>query len=243
MSELIEKIDDYLMERLPKADQAEFEQQIESDPELAAKVQEQRQVLHAVELMGDAEMKAQIGEAIRNRNQQSAKIRPINWKRGLAIAASVALLVFAYFFYTNPASNDAMYANYYETYNISAGSRSDNMGQEISAATSAYKAKNYQQALTQFEAIYAATQDTKWLLAQGLSQMELQQFDAALNSFQPLIQQKDPLYLEQALWYAALCHLKNSNTAQSQALLEQLLAQPSSFQATEAEALLKELRK
>ena len=83
---------------------------------------------------------------------------------------------------------------------------------DLQTAMQLYESGNYSQALVLFEKILTADSTRIGLnLYSGISQMEIEKYQEANNSFHKIIDNNYILYLEQAEWYLAFCYLMTDN--------------------------------
>ena len=76
----------------------------------------------------------------------------------------------------------------------------------------------------------------------GICQLELSNYNEAIQIFEQLIQDEDPLYLNHARWYTALAQLKLNQVDLCKAQLEILIASSQSAYKQQAQKLLAELK-
>ena len=235
-------IDEYLLNRLEGPALTAFEQQMSQDKALADEVALQRQLLAAVDALGDLRMKERVQRIHKTEmerptpNQESKKTG--KWA---ILVVLLLLTAFGLWMVLRPKQQAPaqLYAAYYEPYDLSFGSRSTDAEQLLADAGTRYKAGNYAQALPLFEKAFANTpNDSKTRLAIGICQMEIGEFDQALTHFNALINANDPIFGEQAIWYAALAHLHKNNTEDCKKLLETLVKEPDSKYYEKAAQLL-----
>ncbi|MCD4745072.1 MAG: tetratricopeptide repeat protein [Bacteroidales bacterium] len=148
------------------------------------------------------------------------KSRPIkniihNFKLLYFAGAAIILLIIGCFFYfynnNKIYTNEELFSMYYEPYLTIAGVRSeinDHSYKIYSDAIHKYSQKDYQNAIKLFSRLVEKNNNnTASHLYLGISYMETQKFNKAIESFQYIIEQNDLLYIQQAEWYLALCYL------------------------------------
>jgi tetratricopeptide (TPR) repeat protein len=80
-------------------------------------------------------------------------------------------------------------------------------------ALTAYQKEDYEKALTLFEEVLELDQSRmETNLMTGVSNMELDEYEEASNSFRKVINHNDNLFIEQAEWYIGFCYIKTENT-------------------------------
>lgn len=240
-----EKIEAYILDQLNKNERKAFEAEMQQNTELQNKVNEQRQVLQMINALRDQERAEQISHVIADqRDVILLKDRiGVSWKMISAIAAVIGLLVIAYFGFLREtsSSSDRLFSDYYVTYSISAGNRGEGELDELKNAIRLFKQNSFEAAQSQFETIYEKTNNTKWLLVEGICLMEIGQYKDAVKKMEGIVAKSQDLYHEQALWYSALCRLKLEEIANCKKLLQQLIAIPESYKLSEAKSLIKDL--
>ncbi|MEM9820529.1 MAG: hypothetical protein AAF985_05635 [Bacteroidota bacterium] len=246
-----EQIDQYLMGQLQGESLRLFEQQLEGDPDLANEVKERRKSLDVLEDIGDLQLKERI-QNIHNRvlDQQPAststeksigRIRPLyTW---LALAASVLLLLAAGMWWSTTPTPDAqqLFAQHYEAYPISFTSRAGENDTKLADASRYYREGAFEKVIGPLESVLADSINTKAKLALGIAELELNHFAKAIQHFDDLINAKDPLYEEQALWFKALTYLKQNDLDNCAQQLKQLDQDRFSFKRQAALDLLEKL--
>ena len=244
-----EQIDQYLMGQLQGENLRSFERQMESDPDLAQEVADRRKSLDILEDLGDLQLKKRI-KVIHNKvvgssereatPEKVTKVRPLY--RWIAVAATFLLLISAFLWWSNRAlDNQQLFAQHYEPYNISFTNRSADVDTRLADASRLYKNGNFQQVIGLLESYLQDTTNTKATLALGIAAIELNHYDKAIQYFDQLIEAKDPLYEEQAIWYKALTYLKQDDAANCKTQLNLLTQERFSFRKADAQQLLNQL--
>lgn len=240
----IERIDRFLRGEMDKAEAQAFERALSENPELQQKMKIQQELVSYIDLMGDQEVLANIRkvEGI-YRSRKEGAIKKMPWLRPALIAASVAILLFAGWWFLTPSSEpDVLYANFYQPYELSFSSRDGGNAETLLAASTAYNAEDYAQAITAFQSLPPELQTSKVKLAIGISQMELSSFEEAQSLFDQIISVEDPLFMDQALWYKALSLLKQDELEQAKGVFQQLKDDTSSIFNADAAKLLYRLQ-
>ncbi len=169
---------------------------------------------------------------------EEAAAKPSIIKRLLpfaTLAAAAALLLFLFL----PDKNDRLFDNYFEAEKVL--NTHDEIGSltDFEKAINQYKGKNYQKAIPLFEKSLSEKPDNPWgLVFKGCAQMELNQIDEAMNTFQQLYTKHND-YTDMASWYLALCHLKKGEHTQTKNLLKSISPNETYFE--KARQLLKAL--
>jgi tetratricopeptide (TPR) repeat protein len=239
-------IDEYLLNRLDGEELKAFEQLLAQDESLMKEVIERRQLLSAMEIVGDLQMKERVKRIHLAEIGRSDKPPANTNKRKWAFALVLLLIAsLAIWWVMRPKAQTPpqLYAQYYQPYDLNFGTRNTDASQALAEAGGLYKSGKYAEALPLFEqALTANPADSKARLALGICQLELGQYDQALAQFNALMDANDPLFGEQAIWYAAMVRLQQGNVAETKALLEKLVAEsPESALSGDAKHLLNEL--
>ena len=179
----------------------------------------------------DAEMKA------------SPRRRIFTWK--YAVAASILILmVGSLVFFLSKPNSDELYASYYEKYESSVGTRSDGPANadELVQAILEYDKGNYEVALNQFNEILKndATNTTARFFA-GVSYIELQKFDKAIDNLWKVVNKNDAVFIEQAEWYISLCFIKTNQQEQASVFLTRICKR-NGYYKVKAQDLLNKLK-
>ncbi|MBK8562955.1 MAG: tetratricopeptide repeat protein [Saprospiraceae bacterium] len=221
-------IDEYLLNRLDGEELKAFEQLLAQDESLMNEVIERRQLLSAMEMVGDLQMKERVKRIhlteIGRIEKPPVTTNPRKW-----IFAFVLLLIasLAIWWVMRPKAQTPpqLYAQYYQPYDLNFGTRNMDANQALAEAGGLYKSGKYAEALALFEqALTANPADSKARLALGICQLELGQYDQALAQFNALMDANDPLFGEQAIWYAAMTKLQQEDIVGCKALLEGILS-------------------
>jgi tetratricopeptide (TPR) repeat protein len=221
-------IDEYLLNRLDGEELKAFEQLLSQDESLMKEVTEHKQLLSAMEMVGDLQMKARVKRIHLAEIGRSEK-PPANTNTRKWIFAFVLLLIasLAIWWVMRPKAQTPpqLYAQYYQPYDLNFGTRNTDASQALAEAGGLYKSGKYAEALPLFEqALTANSADSKARLALGICQLELGQYDQALAQFNALMDANDPLFGEQATWYAAMTKLQQEDIVGCKALLEGILS-------------------
>ena len=237
-----QQIENYLLGLLTEAERKALEAQLEQQPELKEELKIQQLILDQVEAIGDRAMKKKLLaiKAKRKIKGGGSRLRTL-FRLGIA-AAVVATLVIAYSLLSSPPDPQQLFADHYEAYPLPFASRE--VGEEeIARLGGLYRQKNYQAALPLIEQLLITNpQDSRLLLARGICQLNLGELKESIKSFNLLINQQDPLYLDQARWYSALAWLKLDQPAESEKILTIIAEDPEAFYHQKAKELLKDLK-
>ena len=239
----IDKIDEYLSGRMKGKTLISFEQQLQNDADLQKAVQERKELLVAVNALGDIHMKERAKRIHKIATGSSTKIRRIPLWRYAAAAVVFLAICFGIWFWLQPSSPTDLYVNYYEPYTLSFSTRDLTADQQLSQASELYKKGDFENTLPVLEELLTKDVRNKdrIRLAAGICQMELNNDGEALSYFQNLINNTSSPYNEQGLWYAGLLSLRSEDVSAAKQFLQQLTLDADSFKAEEAKKILSRL--
>ena len=242
--EHMEQIEAYLSNTLKGEALKNFEAKLKADPELAKEVEFQKELHTALEDQDAFSLEntlLEIRDEIKTESlPPGAKVVPFYMRyRPVAAAAALLLLVAAvYLLWPTPQSN--LYAQFFEPYPNYLTTRSDASDTEatLNEAILQYKNGDYENALSNLQQLLSGNPNqTDLLFYAGICQMETDQAQAAINSFQQVIAQEGNNYYTPAKWYLALTYVKDQNFDEAKIILNDLITQNGDF-SQEAKALL-----
>lgn len=217
----LEYIDDYFKgAQVPEATK-EFEQKIESDPAFAEEVAFYLAAAGALKQQADAERKERFRTL-----QPVTVIRPMRrWH--IASAAAVLVVAVSAFLLFNGQPGMQQLATSYMEDELSVVGVTMGRSDSLQSARQYYNEKKFAQSLAVSEALVLAyPQSEDALKNAGLSALQLQQYDKALQYFSRLEQQ--PLRVNPGKFYRALTLMKRNDPGDedaAKALLQQVVAQ------------------
>ncbi len=180
-------------------------------------------------------------DKVQNKFQESPKKKVFTKRIIYLSAAMIALLFTVYTLIPKSISNQDLYFAYIQKDKLpSLISRSTNetdlvIGQEY------FENKNYKESLRIFKKEFenSNVKNANIYLYIGISQIELNQFENAENTFDLLIN-SDLIDAPKGKWYKALLYLKNNQTEKTKRLLQEIVNEKS-FNYILAEKLLIEI--
>lgn len=191
-------------------------------------------------------------QAVRNLNAQlesrrsgnsDSKVIPL-YKRPLFkwVAAVVLIaLVMASLLLGGKRSPETLYAQYIDLDDVPSLTSRSNEDSLLTNFETVFKAGNYRQFITEVETISnREDENASLLIYKGLSYLELNNAEAALNSFDDLIE-SDLLDAPRGYWFKALAFLKTGQSEKAREVL-QLLVEADSYKAEEAAEILQKLK-
>ncbi len=236
-------IDEYLSGRMKGEPLISFEQQLQNDADLQRAVQERKDLLVAVNALGDIQMKERARRIHETVMKPEANVRRLSVWHYAAAAVAIIAIGIAIWLWAQPPSPSELYAQYYEPYSLSFSARGLDADQQLSKASELYKNEDYENTLPVLEELLTKEVNNKdrVRLAAGICQMELGKNNEALSYFQNLISNTNSPYYEQGLWYAALLSLRSNDISSAKKYLQQLTLDVDSFNYEEAEIILSKL--
>lgn len=173
----------------------------------------------------------------------SMSIARSNVRRWMALAASLALIAAAIWFFKQPSEQPALATPTYDHYAQHAPLSLTVMGNTEQAKTeaeSAFKQKDYARALAALNQVLATEPaNIKATFYRGICQLELRRPSVARAVFIPLATGNSALR-EDAAWYVALTYLQENNLAACRAALEKIAAGEAHYE--QAQEILKGLQ-
>ena len=225
-AQLLDKIEKYLNGEMTSQDEAQFDAEIEQNPELAAAVDNFGVANDAIELLIEDNLRAELNNLKAeesgsqasnvvsiNKNKPVARMRSL--RSYLAAAASVALLLgffgmnWAGDNYSDTALGEEMYSGY-DLPNVRSG---NNTLHPFSEGLTAFQNKNYNQAVQFFKGI--VVDDPRYAEAQfylGHALLESDYYGEAATQFEKVASLNDVRYTENAEWYQIVAQLSSGET-------------------------------
>ena len=153
-------------------------------------------------------------------NRKTVKLIPFR-KYLFPAAAVVLLLIISILVIPNISGSNqkALFAEYFEPIPpINGITRGENELNPETIAFTYYQTKDYELAIEAFRKTSLSSNEKN--LYTGISNMELEHFDLAINNFQEIINGEDVRFKTEANWYLALCYLfiKEADLLESQLL-------------------------
>ncbi len=229
----LNRFDKYLKGKLPEVEMESFTKEIVKD------------------YFEEDALKKKWNTILENENHLHTKddkvhsIRPRKWKPfllgGLAAAASVLLLLFAWFSYEEKPNHKKLLAAYISVPFQESISRKGPVEELQNQALEFYYTKDYLKAATTFEKINELDQSRNWIFYIGLCQLYQKNASAAIEYFNQSLLHSDQVYQIESHWYLGLAYTMNNDLAAAKKHLE-IVATHSEYEnawnVQEAKALL-----
>ncbi len=227
----IQQIEAYMNEKMSSEEKADFEKKLEQDQTLAHDVQLYRLEKRAAQLLLEEEFSAQIRQYRQGKSTDDSidhrSTKPIVslWKRRLAVAASILILIAAstLFWSSSNYSNSALVSAQFQ-YDFSGITRNIQHNNDNNAvlgqATKLFKADDIQEAIALLNATSASDStfiETQYYLGQLYYRQ--QEFSKAVDRFDKVLASNDFRFREQAEWYLILSMLADGQTGDSFTIL------------------------
>jgi tetratricopeptide (TPR) repeat protein len=237
---------------------SEFLKRIQDDPELAAEVELSKEIddflvkdkerIELWEQLDSIYYKLKAEGKLSTRENQKKKSRPIFHIKWYHAAASIVILigVSAVLYFTfRPSLNERLYSEYFKSYEYTTTVRSgnqDHQKNQMQSALDEYNDEDFKTAWTMFKDISDKNKkNAKAYFFRGMSAMEINELDDAIASFNNVIKHETSLYIDQAIWYQALCYLKKDDSANALKQLSKVVESNGNHK-DEAEVIIEKLK-
>ena len=226
-----------------------FEKELDSNSDLQSELKLQKELNEALgqDDILDLREKLNVIHEMVDPEPKRKKIKKTlseNWA-GIA-AASVVILVAIGFLLSNSINpvqtGEELFDQYYEPYIVPTNYRSaTDINNVFHKALVEYGNQDYQKALLLFEKVLLKDESRMDVtLLTGISNLEIENYNSANNSFQKVINHDDNLFIEQAGWYLALCYLKTGELEKANLQFEKMITDNSLYKVA-AEDILNKL--
>lgn len=153
----------------------------------------------------------------------------------ISIAASIFLVASSVFYFTK--GEESLFDQYYSSYpnyELTTTRSEENLSNR-GMAYAAYDAGDYEVAIEEFNKLEVLAASDYFF--RGASYIQIKNLDAALADFKRVVEGEDVNYIDAALWYSALIHIKQGNKETAIPILQKLSTGRSEFASTSAELL------
>ena len=226
-------IERYVRQELTESETRDMEALLSTDKALRLELALHREVHHALHNADRAAFEAQLKEADHDyfSGMQSVS-EPTLWRRYLAAAAAVALLLTAAIaLYVRNGKPDAgeLFVAYYETYEMPGQLRSDDSSASththLEQAMACYEKREFTRSADYFSlALNEHPNNMTALFLRGVSYLETDKAEFAIRDFQNVIAGGDNLFMSQSRWYLALSYLKQDKINEARQVLNAMPA-------------------
>lgn len=243
-----EMIHAYLDGTLEETERTAFEEAMEKDELLRKEVDLHRDVDQALAETDILNLRGKL-KTIHERvtdPEKGTRILRMKPRHAIAAVAAVALLLIGSAFVFNMIRNPSMspeqiYEMYYQPDDavmVMRSGNTDNNESMLVEALRKYENEDFEGALKLFK------KDKSNLMVHfysGLAYMEIEHFNEAIRSFQTILDDKQNLFIEQAMWYQGLCYIRIGQTEKAREVFSELNTPGSSYKA-KVEFILKNLK-
>lgn len=242
--EKLEKIIKYLDGDLIYEEKLQLEAEVSCNADLKQKL---NTVAEINAIISDYEMVSfvsNLNKLKKHRNQNKIVLLTNSWisNKKILVAASISILLLISFllvFHSKP-NNDNLFSQYYTRYDASLITRGESDVDDLTVAIQLYDRKKYVEAISKFsQLIKLNNQNTAAHFFIGISYMETNTFDKAIENLNTVIAQKDSAFIEHAEWYLALCFLKINKLHNAKTIINQIASGNSFYQPKALELLHK----
>ena len=240
----------YLDNELSEKELSGFEQELKASPELMVDLDLYREVDEAIADTEVLDFRAQLTDLREETRKSENGKRVFRFTRPWHYAASAALaLLVAIGLATvlgRPLSNKDLFAKYMKPYELVLTNRSiDNDATTLmmNRAQEYFNKGDYESAINYYdEVLQINSNKMEAAFYKGESQMGMNQYAEANESFTTVIEHNDNLYVQKAEWYQAGCLLAMDQTELARRKFASIAANSSHFYRKDAEKILKRMK-
>lgn len=241
-----------------------FENRLANDKAFAEKVARETSILEGIQQVGEqntrAELKKVEGELeqegffdTKEKQEKTGRVISLFGRRAMAIAASIALLIGAYFFWdingnfsstNNLVAYEDVLTPEIDKEIVNPGFASDEEQlKALKECMKLYKAKQYEKAIPDFEQhLNKYPDELEAPLYLGISYLMNNQNTKAKNSLQKLANSPNTELTDEAQWYLANAHIRLDERDDAKALLQALSNNANASFQQDAKKLLEQLK-
>lgn len=164
--------------------------------------------------------------------------------RNAAVFAGFLMIASYFIFNGNSLSDDEIFNRYYKSYEITTASRSAEgiTNSDYIMAMEYYNVHDYRNAALYFNKVLI--NDPKYIestMLKGVSNFEGKNYPEAQISFSEVIEDNNNLFIEDARWYLALCHIKTNDMDKAVNQLK-LIGKSESIYSRDARKILRRIK-
>ena len=235
------QIDNYLSGKMDESTLTQFKRDLANDQDLADEVKEHELAVHVVIAINDRSLRAQVQRIHQKEKRLPKKDRRIWFWTALAAAAACFVFILYPSQKKSPTPDD-LFFTYYTTSKVSFGSRDANGNKQLIEAGSAFTKGEFSEALPLFHNALSSQPDhPKILLAIASCHLELDQPDLAISYLNKIIDQRNPLYHEEATWYKLMTYLKLNNSDEAIVVAQSIMEKANGWNREKALRILETL--
>lgn len=234
-------IDAFLKGQLKDEQLNHFNRELLADPELAFEVEKQKEVVDGLTVLGNDAFRQKLRNIQTEVEQEEKnKLRQLKTLKWMGVAASVlfSLALLSWLLFSGSNKQEKIYASQYSTPTLSSNVRGAESNQEIIKGIELFEAAKYSQSIQVLSSQdHSSSISGQGLFALATSYMEVEDFDNAILTFQKVIEQNDPFYINSAKWYTALAYLRIDKEQEAINILNNLKEQDHSFRSNAEKVL------
>jgi tetratricopeptide (TPR) repeat protein len=242
-TEIDQLIDKQILGTISSDEAKKLELSIEQNPELKKDIELRRDLAKSLQYMEQETLKTMLEKI----HQEEIVTKGGTGFKPWIIYALVSFLLLlagvSYLLLSKPSKTEQgpqYFAQNYSTYIPSIGERGADEESEL-AFLSYYQEKKYDKVLDLIKDETEALTAEEQLMA-GISALETEQVDLAIQYFDSIIESEDYFFVDHAAWYKALALLKKNDLPAAMPLLEGLTQSPSKDHYQEAQKLLNQIQ-
>lgn len=241
----------YLDNELSESELSRFEQELSVSPELMVDLDLFREVDEAISDTEVLDFRSQLSSLREETHRSDSGRRVFRFSRPWHYAASAALaLLVAIGLATvlgRPLSNNDLFVKYMKPYELVLTNRSiesDLVKVIMNKAEVAFMQGDFEEAVFYFgEVLEKDPAKVEADFSIGVSNMGLQKYVDASESFDKVIQHDDNLFIQKAEWFQAGCLLAMDETDRARRQLIKIAQEDKHFYNHEAEKILKRMKR
>ncbi|MFC1734050.1 tol-pal system YbgF family protein [candidate division KSB1 bacterium] len=241
-----EHIENFLDDRLKGPELEMFESRLAVDKDFSELVNNFKTAIEGIRLSGRNDLKKKL-EAIHEKEIQpnGSKIVRIKWYwTAASIIIVLAAALFVSLILNSKVSNEKLYSQYFVSQQVDNNTRANDQLFDTNyiLAFEYYNKGDYSNAINVFTDLIATDPVNMELhFYQGISFMEISNFERAIESFEYIIDQKGIIFMKTAKWYLGLCYLKNNENKKARTFFEVIASDTLSPNASKAERILQKM--
>ncbi len=176
-----------------------------------------------------------------NRKEKSPRKKTYFYYISSVIAIAAMFTLFYFTFMQSLSATDA-FEQYHDWSTLPTFQTKSDSINSLPLARALFKEEKYNEALTVFKSYTTKHEySPKVALYIGVSQLELQQYSEAIQTFD-FLKNSDAIDHHKAYWYTTLLYLKQNDTENAKQTLEILVQNPNYYNYEKAQKLLKKLK-
>jgi tetratricopeptide (TPR) repeat protein len=228
-----------------------FTKELDGNLELQEELKLHKKINKAISDYDAIDLEAQLDNIYNENYKPLKKSIHISKRSGKVVfGASAVLIVMALlttgitYLVNRSVSTDEIIAAYYQPaeMNMSFRAAEDVVDSDLRTAMLYYENHDYEKAIALFERILKDDDSRIGLnLYSGISHMEIEQYAAANENFQRIIDHKANAFIESAEWYLGLCYLMTEEEQKATEIFTRIASQDGYYEK-EAKKILKKMR-